>query len=72
MASIADKRVTREIKDIAESNEDGLMISLNMVNDSLSNLRGKIHGPPDTPYEGGVFDIEVISKFFSLLKLFSF
>lgn len=62
MSSIADKRVTKEMADISRSTEDGLMISLTMVNDSLSNLRGKIHGPPDTPYEGGVFDVEVISK----------
>jgi len=30
------------------------------VNDSWSELRGEIAGPPDTPYEGGNFQLEIL------------
>ncbi len=30
-----------------------------MVGDSFLELRGEIGGPPDTPYEGGRFELEI-------------
>uniref|UniRef100_A0A182S9A6 E2 ubiquitin-conjugating enzyme n=2 Tax=Neocellia TaxID=44535 RepID=A0A182S9A6_9DIPT len=30
-----------------------------MVNDNFTELRGEIAGPPDTPYEGGKFMLEI-------------
>lgn len=30
-----------------------------MVNDNFTELRGEIAGPPDTPYEGGKFVLEI-------------
>lgn len=30
-----------------------------MVNDSFTELKGEIAGPPDTPYEGGNFVLEI-------------
>lgn len=30
-----------------------------MVQDSWTELRGEIAGPPDTPYEGGKFQLEI-------------
>lgn len=35
-------------------------IRIELVNDSWSELRGEIAGPPDTPYEGGVFSLEIL------------
>jgi ubiquitin-conjugating enzyme (huntingtin interacting protein 2) len=32
---------------------------LELVNDSFTDLRGEISGPPDTPYEKGVFLLEI-------------
>lgn len=29
------------------------------MNDSYSELRGEIAGPPDTPYQGGNFHLEI-------------
>ena len=35
------------------------MIKVDLVNDSYSQLRGEISGPPDTPYEGGLFVLDI-------------
>lgn len=34
-------------------------IKIELVNDSWTELRGEIAGPPDTPYEGGKFVLEI-------------
>ena len=34
-------------------------IKLELVNDSFTELKGEIAGPPDTPYEGGNFVLEI-------------
>ncbi|KAK6744469.1 hypothetical protein RB195_011276 [Necator americanus] len=32
---------------------------IEILNDSLSEIKGQIRGPPDTPYQGGSFDLEI-------------
>jgi ubiquitin-conjugating enzyme (huntingtin interacting protein 2) len=34
-------------------------IKVELVNDSCVELKGEIAGPPDTPYEGGNFILEI-------------
>ena len=34
-------------------------IRIELVNDTWTELRGEIAGPPDTPYEGGIFKLEI-------------
>lgn len=34
-------------------------IKLELVNDCWTELQGEIAGPPDTPYEGGTFLLEI-------------
>ncbi len=34
-------------------------IKLELKNDSFTELRGEIAGPPDTPYEGGNFILDI-------------
>lgn len=34
-------------------------IKVELVNDSCVELKGEIAGPPDTPYEGGNFVLEI-------------
>lgn len=34
-------------------------IKVDLVNDNFSELKGTIAGPPDTPYEGGTFHLEI-------------
>lgn len=34
-------------------------IKVELVNDNYTELKGEIAGPPDTPYEGGNFVLEI-------------
>ncbi|CAH0577953.1 unnamed protein product [Chrysodeixis includens] len=60
MANIAAKRIKREFKEVMKSEEvAGGTIKLELINDSWTELQGEIAGPPDTPYEGGTFLLEI-------------
>ncbi|KAG7313143.1 Ubiquitin-conjugating enzyme E2 4 [Plutella xylostella] len=60
MANIAAKRIKREFKEVMKSEEVvGGSIKLELVNDGLTELKGEIAGPSDTPYEGGTFVLEI-------------
>ncbi|CAB3226088.1 unnamed protein product [Arctia plantaginis] len=60
MANIAAKRIKREFKEVMKSEEvAGGTIKLELVHDSWTELQGEIAGPPDTPYEGGTFLLEI-------------
>ncbi|RWS09087.1 ubiquitin-conjugating enzyme E2-22 kDa-like protein [Dinothrombium tinctorium] len=60
MANIATQRIQREFSEVTKSDESQKnLISIELVNNSLSDLRGYISGPPDTPYEGGIFHLDI-------------
>ena len=61
MANIAMQRIQREFSEVQKSEEVAKnLISIQLLNEScLSHLRGRIQGPPDTPYEGGFFDLDI-------------
>uniref|UniRef100_A0A0A9XGU5 E2 ubiquitin-conjugating enzyme n=1 Tax=Lygus hesperus TaxID=30085 RepID=A0A0A9XGU5_LYGHE len=60
MANIAAQRIRREFKEVIRSEEVAkCAIKVELVGDSFTELRGEIGGPPDTPYEGGVFNLEI-------------
>jgi len=60
MANIATQRIQREFNEVTKSDEVAKnLISIELVNNSLVELKGRIAGPPDTPYEGGVFNLEI-------------
>ncbi|CAG5122090.1 unnamed protein product [Candidula unifasciata] len=60
MSNIAEQRIKREFKEVVKSDEVALCnIKVELVNDSLTELRGEIAGPPDTAYEGGKFKLQI-------------
>uniref|UniRef100_A0A1B0B5I3 Uncharacterized protein n=1 Tax=Glossina palpalis gambiensis TaxID=67801 RepID=A0A1B0B5I3_9MUSC len=60
MANMAVSRIKREFKEVMRSEEIvQCSIKIELVNDSWTELRGEIAGPPDTPYEGGKFVLEI-------------
>ncbi|KAI8430423.1 hypothetical protein MSG28_000700 [Choristoneura fumiferana] len=60
MANISAKRIKREFKEIIKSEEvAGGAITLELVNNSWTELNGSIAGPHETPYEGGTFHLEI-------------
>lgn len=59
MSSIAHTRIQRECKEIITCTElidSGVMIE---IRDSWMKIEGEIRGPPDSPYEGGIFKIDI-------------
>ncbi|XP_054158119.1 ubiquitin-conjugating enzyme E2 K-like [Oppia nitens] len=60
MANIASQRIQREFAEVQRSDEvQRSLIAVELVDGSLLDLRGRIAGPPDTPYAGGVFHLEI-------------
>ncbi|ODQ76960.1 hypothetical protein BABINDRAFT_42534 [Babjeviella inositovora NRRL Y-12698] len=52
------KRITKELTEVAQDTSSGITLQLNSVDD-LTRLTGYFNGPPDTPYQGGVFKIDI-------------
>lgn len=59
MANIAIKRVQREFKEVTNS-EEILKCKIELVDDTYTRLRGEIAGPPDTPFEGGSYKLDIV------------
>ncbi|KAI4832414.1 hypothetical protein KUCAC02_015383 [Chaenocephalus aceratus] len=60
MANIAVQRIRREFKEVLKSEETSKnQIRVELVDENFTELRGEIAGPPDTPYEGGRFQLEI-------------
>lgn len=60
MSNIAQQRIQREFREVVKSEEVAKSgVQLSLVNDDLTELKGTIAGPPDTPYEGGTYVLEI-------------
>uniref|UniRef100_A0AAV2MJH9 Ubiquitin-conjugating enzyme E2 K n=1 Tax=Knipowitschia caucasica TaxID=637954 RepID=A0AAV2MJH9_KNICA len=60
MANIAVQRIKREFKEVLKSEETSKnQIKVDLVDENFTELKGEIAGPPDTPYEGGRFQLEI-------------
>ncbi|KAL3115920.1 hypothetical protein niasHT_007220 [Heterodera trifolii] len=60
MSNIAFIRIQKECKEIilcTELQENG--VTIEPVNETLFEIIGKIRGPPDSPYENGIFILDV-------------
>ncbi|CAG9764184.1 unnamed protein product [Ceutorhynchus assimilis] len=55
---LRNSRMARELANLSDS--DNKTISLVAKNDSLGELEAQITGPEGTPYENGVFKLEVL------------
>ena len=61
MSNIAVARIQREFKEVVKSEEvANNLIKLDLLDESFSHLRGRINGPPDTPYQGGTFELDIV------------
>ena len=50
-------RVKKELKDLRKDKNCG--VEAEMVGDDLGHLVGTLQGPEDSPYEGGVFKVDI-------------
>lgn len=59
------RRITKEIADIQADSLSQIVVEVAGNGDDLTHLRGQFRGPPDTPYEGGTFyvDIKIPSEY---------
>ncbi|RLN56211.1 hypothetical protein BBP00_00008118 [Phytophthora kernoviae] len=53
-------RVRKELEECQKDSELSGVTAVPVTAASVSDLRGTIQGPPGTPYEGGVFDLEIV------------
>lgn len=59
MASSRERRVAKELQDI-QADRDNSGVMAHLVNESdLTHLKGIFPGPPDSPYEGGTFEVDI-------------
>ncbi|KAF2205835.1 hypothetical protein GQ43DRAFT_436708 [Delitschia confertaspora ATCC 74209] len=53
------RRIAKEIADIKSDNLSQIFVDTVGDTDDLSHLRGRFKGPPDTPYEGGNYSVDI-------------
>jgi ubiquitin-conjugating enzyme (huntingtin interacting protein 2) len=58
MASNRARRIAKEIADIKSDSLSKIEVEPEETDD-LTHLRGKFMGPPDTPYEGGTYYVDI-------------
>lgn len=56
-AMAVNRRLVRELREVAEDGGSG--VSARPKGDNISLLFGSIQGPGDTPYEGGIFEVDI-------------
>lgn len=60
MATTRERRIAKELADI-NNDKDNSGVFAQPVNPSdLTHLKGTFPGPPDTPYAGGTFQIDIV------------
>lgn len=59
MANIAAQRIQREFREVVSDEAIGKQYYIEATEDNILLLKGYVNGPPDTPYEGGQFYLEM-------------
>jgi ubiquitin-conjugating enzyme (huntingtin interacting protein 2) len=59
MATTRERRIAKELADIHNDQNSGVAAEpLDPAN--LTHLKGSFRGPPDTPYAGGIYEIDIV------------
>lgn len=59
MTNIAAQRIQREFREVAADETSKTQYFIEATESNLLNLKGYVNGPPDTPYEGGRYYLEM-------------
>ncbi|RDA85260.1 hypothetical protein CP532_2348 [Ophiocordyceps camponoti-leonardi (nom. inval.)] len=59
MTSSRDRRIAKELADIQADRDNSGVYAVPADGVNLSHLKGTIPAPPETPYAGGTFDIDI-------------
>lgn len=61
MEHMAVSRIKREFKEVVNSKEaETAGVKVDLVDSSFLKLRGEIKGPPDTPFDGGKYILDIV------------
>ncbi|KAL1889121.1 Ubiquitin-conjugating enzyme E2 1 [Ceratocystis pirilliformis] len=60
MSSNRERRVAKELRDIAADRDNSGVFAEAVNNSNLMHLRGSLPGPPDTPYAGGTYWVDIV------------
>ncbi|KAL2263524.1 hypothetical protein VTK26DRAFT_6425 [Humicola hyalothermophila] len=60
MASTRERRVAKELADIHNDKDNSGVLAHPVDPSNLTHLKGTFPGPPDTPYAGGTFQIDIV------------
>ncbi|PHH84594.1 hypothetical protein CDD83_1683 [Cordyceps sp. RAO-2017] len=59
MTSSRDRRIAKELADIQADRDNSGVYAVPADGVSLNHLKGTIPAPPETPYAGGTYDIDI-------------
>lgn len=59
MANIAAQRIQREFREVAADEASKTQYYIEASESNILHLKGYVSGPPDTPYEGGRYYLEM-------------
>lgn len=59
MTNIAAQRIQREFREVAADEASRTQYHIEASENNILHLKGYVSGPPDTPYEGGRYYLEM-------------
>ncbi|CAG5187822.1 ubiquitin-conjugating enzyme (huntingtin interacting protein 2) [Alternaria panax] len=59
MTSNRNRRIAKEIADIHNDQHSKIVVEVAGNGEDLTHLRGQFFGPPDTPYEGATYHVDI-------------
>lgn len=59
MASTRERRVAKELQDIWNDRETSGVFAEPMNPNNMTHLKGTFSGPPDSPYAGGTYEVDI-------------
>lgn len=60
MASTRERRIAKELNDIHNDKDNSGVVAQPIDPANLTHLKGTFPGPPDTPYSGGIFQVDIV------------
>jgi len=59
MATTRERRIAKELKDILQDKDNSGVVAHPVDAANLTHLKGTFPAPPDTPYSGGTYTVDI-------------
>lgn len=59
MSSTRERRILKELSDIQQDKDNSGVLATPVDASNLTHLKGTFPGPPDTPYAGGTYTVDI-------------